>query len=196
MSQMFPKMYEILKPCKCGSVEVDIMNFTKENIPLRALMSGISEGKFARLLVNGHVMMSETPMEHRTNREFVWEAHGDVLVGGLGLGMILLAVQDKEKVRSITVIEKNQDVIDAVYHQLPLNQKVTLIQDDVFTWKPDRKYDCVYMDIWSYVNEDVYEEMKTLKRKYGHFLKTKEESPDRFNRCWAEYYAKSGRALL
>ena len=196
MSQMFPKMYEVLKPCKCGSVEVDIMDFTKENIPLRALMSGISEGKFARLLVNGHVMMSETPMEHRTNREFVWEAHGDVLVGGLGLGMILLAVQDKEKVRSITVIEKNQDVIDAVYHQLPLNQKVTLIQDDVFTWKPDRKYDCVYMDIWSYVNEDVYEEMKTLKRKYGHFLKTKEESPDRFNRCWAEYYAKSGRALL
>ena len=196
MSQMFPKMYEVLKPCKCGSVEVDIMDFTRENIPLRALMSGISEGKFARLLVNGHVMMSETPMEHRTNREFVWDAHGDVLVGGLGLGMILLAVQDKEKVRSITVIEKNQDVIDAVYHQLPLNQKVTLIQDDVFTWKPDRKYDCVYMDIWSYVNEDVYEEMKTLKRKYGHFLKTKEESPDRFNRCWAEYYAKSGRALL
>ena len=192
---MFPNMYEILKPCKCGSVEIDIMEWTKENIPIRAMIQGIPVGKYARLMVNGHVMMSETPMEHRTNRDFVWDAHGDVLVGGLGLGMILLAVQDKDEVKSITVIEKNPDVVEAVYHQLPLNAKVTLVQGDVFTWKPDRKYDCIYMDIWSYVNEDIYEEMKTLKRKYGHFLKSKEESPDRFNRCWAEWYARTGREL-
>lgn len=192
---MYPNMYEILKPCKCGSAEIDIMEFTKDNIPIRAMISGIPEGKYARLIINGNTVMSETPMEHRTNRSFVWKAHGDVLVGGLGLGMILLAVQDKESVRSITVVEKNQDVIEAVYHQLPLNDKVKLIQGDVYTWKPERKYDCVYMDIWSYINSDIYKEMKTLKRKYGHSLKSKEESPERFNWCWAEDYARTGYPL-
>jgi hypothetical protein len=192
----YPNMYEILKPCQCGSAEIDVMEFTPGNIPVRAMLQGIPAGKYARLRVNGKVVMSETPMEHRTNSSFVWHAHGDVLVGGLGLGMILLAVQDKEDVRSITVIEKNPDVIAAVRHQLPLNDKVTVIEGDVYTWKPDRKYDCIYMDIWSYINSDVYEEMKTLKRKYGHFLKSKEESPDRFNWCWAEDYARTNHPLL
>lgn len=193
---MFVNMYDILKPCKCGSAEIDIMDWTKDNIPIRAMIQGIPTGKYARLRINGQVAMSETPMERRTNIGFVRDAHGDILVGGLGIGMILMAVQDKEDVRSITVLEKNPDVIEAVYHQLPLNDKVSLIQADVYTWVPNQKYDCIYMDIWNYVNEDVYEEMKKLKRKYGHFLKSKEESPNRFNLCWAEYYAKTGRPLF
>lgn len=192
---MYLKMHEILKPCKCGSAEVDIMEWTKDNIPIRAVIAGIPVGKYARLCINSNVVMSETPMEHRTNMTFVRDAHGDVLIGGLGIGMILLAIQDKDSVHSITVVEKNQDVIDAVYPQLPVNQKVSLICDDVYTWKPDKKYDCIYMDIWNFVNSDVYEEMKTLKRKYGHFLKPQSESPHRFNMCWAEYYAKTGRDL-
>ena len=58
-----------------------------------------------------------------------------------------------------------------------MNDKVTVIEGDVYTWKPDRKYDCVYMDIWSYVNSDVYEEMKTLKRKYGHSFEVERRKP-------------------
>lgn len=193
---MFPKMYEILKPCVCGSAEIDIMDFTNNNLPFRAILSGISEGKYARLKVNGHTMMSETPMEHRTNREFVWDAHGDILIGGLGLGMIILAVQDKKEVNSITVIENNPDVIAAVQHQLPLNNKVRVVQGDAYTWVPDMKFDGVYMDIWSDISSESYEEMKKLKRRYGHYLKSKEESPNRFNYCWAEYYAKTGHPLM
>lgn len=140
--------------------------------------------------------MSETPMEHRTNMAFVTSAFGDVLIGGLGLGMIVLAIQDREEVQSVTVLEKSPDVIAAVAHQLPLNSKVRILEADAFTWKPDRKFDAVYMDIWFYPDEEAYVEMKQLKRKYGHHLKPAFVSPNRFNWCWGEYYAKTGYRLI
>lgn len=193
---MFVKMADILHPIKVGNVEVDIMDYTNKELGFRETLSGLLHQRYARLKIDGETMMSETPMEQRTNSTFVIDAHGDVLIGGLGLGMIIMAIQNKEDVRSITVLEKSQDVIDAIQHQLPLNNKVNIICADVFDWKPDKKYDCIYMDIWYYPNQEAYEEMKTLKRKYGHYLKSKNESPKRFNTCWCEWYAKTGHRLI
>lgn len=125
------------------------------------------------------------------------EGRADV-VGGLGIGMIIMAIQDKPEVKSITVIEKNQEVIDMVASQLDFNEKVNIICADVFEWKPERgvKYDMAYMDIWNWINEDVYKkEMQPLKRKYARFLRSKDINPNRFNECWAEYQAKNGRRL-
>ena len=67
-----------------------------------------------------------------TNMDFCCNAYGDVLIGGLGIGMIILAIQDKSKVKSITVIEKNQEVIDIIAPQLKFNDKVKIICADVF----------------------------------------------------------------
>ena len=191
----YVKMADILHPVTVGNVEVDILDYTNKKLGFQEMMARLSNERYARLLVNGQCMMSETPMEHRTNAGFVINAYGDVLIGGLGIGMVILAIQDNPEVRSITVIENNPNVIQAVKPQLPLNDKVRVICDDVFKWKPDMKFDCVYMDIWFYAGEDEYEEMKTLKRKYGHYLKPVSESPKRFNECWAEYYAKNGYRL-
>lgn len=179
-----------------GNVSVDIMDYTTKTIGFMESISGIKKEKYARLKINGSCMMSETPMEHRTNYRFIHNAYGDILIGGLGIGMIILPIQDSPNVKSITVIEKNLDVIKCIQHQLPFNDKVKIINEDVFDYKPERKYDCIYMDIWAYVNKDIYEEMKKLKRKYGHYLKPIEESPNRFNYCWCEYEAKNERRLL
>ena len=179
-----------------GNVSVDIMDYTTKTIGFMESISGIQKEKYARLKINGSCMMSETPMEHRTNYRFILNAYGDILIGGLGIGMIILPIQDSPNVKSITVIEKNLDVIKCIQHQLPFNDKVKIINEDVFDYKPERKYDCIYMDIWAYVNKDIYEEMKKLKRKYGHYLKPIEESPNRFNYCWCEYEAKNERRLL
>ena len=185
-------MAEILQPCKVGSAEIQIFTVDEKASSYTFFRSYVPAGKYARLKINGHVIMSDTPMEWRTNRECIYYAHGDVLIGGLGIGMIIMAIQDNESVKSITVIEKNPDVIAAVKDQLPLNNKVRIIEGDVYTYVPDRKYDCVYMDIWGDISEDTYTDMVKLKRKYGHFLKPLSESPNRFNKCWAEYNAKNG----
>ena len=185
-------MAEILQPCKVGSAEIQIFTVDEKASSYTFFRSYVPAGKYVRLKINGHVIMSDTPMEWRTNRECIYYAHGDVLIGGLGIGMIIMAIQDNESVKSITVVEKNPDVIAAVKDQLPLNDKVRIIEGDVYTYVPERKYDCVYMDIWGDISEDTYTDMVKLKRKYGHFLKPLSESPNRFNKCWAEYNAKNG----
>lgn len=175
-----------------------LQRFTVERGNFFAMKDGITPGTYMRLTHNGECVMSDTNMEKRTNMDFVYNAYGDVLIGGLGIGMIILAIQDKPEVKSITVIEKNQEVINMVASQLNFNEKVKIICADVFEWKPekDTKYDVSYMDIWNWINEDVYErEMKPLKRKYARFLRSKAENPNRYNKCWAEYQARTGRRL-
>lgn len=189
-------MADILHSGKLECYELSHFDITKDNF--RAMIEGIAPGRYIKLSCNGEVLMSNTPMEQRTNYGFVCRSFGDVLIGGLGIGMILVAIQDKPEIKSITVIEKSSDLIKLVLPQLELNQKVTVINADVFDWKPPkwRKYDCIYMDILGYINSDVYKEMVKLKRKYSHYLKPKDESPCRFNMCWAEYEAKNNRRLL
>lgn len=193
---MFRDMSEILAPAEKGDFRIQHFEVTEKDI--RAMIDGILPGRYVKLTYNGQIVMSNTWMEERTNFEFCRNAHGDVLIGGLGIGMIVLAIQEKEAVKSITILEKFQDVIDLVAGQLPLNSKVKIIKADVFDWKPEKgkRFDCIYMDIWNYINSDIYnDEMKPLKRKWAHFLKPLAESPNRFNKCWAEWYAKHNMRL-
>lgn len=194
---MFLNMADILEDRQIGDWKLE--KFTIDSNNFAAIVQGITPGSYIRLLHRGECVMSDTNMEKRTNMDFCINAHGDVLIGGLGIGMIILAIQDNPEVKSITVIEKNQEVIDMVASQLNFNEKVNIICADVFEWKPETgvKYDVSYMDIWSWINEDIYErEMKPLKRKYSRFLRSKKENPNRYNKCWAEYQARTGRRLV
>ena len=140
--------------------------------------------------------MSNTPMEKRTNSEFITKANGDVLIAGLGIGLIVLPIQDKENIKSITIIEKQQEIINMVASQLPLNNKVNIICDDIFNYIPNKIYDTIYLDIWPYVNSDIYkEEMLPLKNKYRKYLVSKNKNPNRFIKCWAEQEARYDRCL-
>lgn len=192
----FCKMSNLLEERQIGAWKLE--KFTIERNNLAAMIQGVTPGSYIKLTHNGECVMSDTSMEKRTNMDFYCNAYGDVLIGGLGIGMIVLAIQDKPEVKSITVIEKYQEVIDMIVTQLNFNSKVNIICADVFEWKPEKgiKYDVSYMDIWNYINEDVYEEeMKPLKRKYAKFLRSKSENPNRYNKCWAEYEARTGRRL-
>ena len=194
---MYKNMAEILKDGKNGDFTLSRFTIT-DNDFYAHYRCGISNGTYARLTRFGQTLMSDTDMEKRTNREFVMQAHGDVLIGGLGLGMIILAIQDFPEIKSITVIEKYREVIELVGNQLPLNEKVKIINADVFNWKPEKgkKYNCIYMDIWPYINEDVYKkEMVPLTRKYSRYLVSSSVDPKRFNDCWCKYEARTGRRI-
>ena len=126
-------MVGLLAPSEIGPFKIEHFEIKDGNF--MAMRDGILPGKYVRLTHNGSVVMSDTSMEKRTNSRFCTDAHGDVLIGGLGIGMILLSIQDKQSVKSITVIEKHQEVIDMVAPQLPLNDKVKIIQGDVYEKK-------------------------------------------------------------
>lgn len=191
---MYKDMTEILKDGKVGDFE--LTQFEIGTNDMYAILHGIPSGKFVRLTHNGSVVMSNTDMEKRTNSSFVINAHGNVLIGGLGIGLIILAIQDKEEVKQITVVEKNKEVIELVGGQLPLNSKVHIVHDDVFECKPLFKYNTIYMDIWNYINSDVYErEMKPLISRYGRYLVPKSEDENRYIDCWCKYQAKNNRRI-
>ncbi|MGH9427836.1 MAG: hypothetical protein ACRD2L_16235 [Terriglobia bacterium] len=149
---MFPKMAELIKPSKIGCATIEHYTVTKLDV-LRELMHGApcEEGTIAVLRVNGKTMMSDTRHERLTNWEIQHRARGNVLLAGLGIGMILHPILEKEEVTSVTVVEKEADVIALIAPTLPKSKKLTLVCADIFTWKPpvNRKYDCIYFDIWA-----------------------------------------------
>ena len=109
-------MADLLNERQNGAWKLE--KFTIERNNLAAMIQGVTPGIYMKLTHNGECVMSDTSMKKRTNMDFYCNAYGDVLVGGLGIGMIILAIQDKPEVRSITVIEKHPEVIDMVGSQL------------------------------------------------------------------------------
>lgn len=118
-------------------------------------MDRIPVGTYVKLTYNVKCVISNTPFECETNSEIIKNAHGDILIGGLGIGMILLPIQEKDTINSITVVEFRQEVIDLVAHQLPLNEKVRIIRGDVFEYVPEQKYHTIYLDIWNVMSKDI-----------------------------------------
>lgn len=111
--------------------------------------------------------MSDTDMERRSNARFVHRANGSVLIGGLGLGMILHPTLAKPEVKLVTVVEQNADVIALIAPTLPRDKRLTIVNGDIYEWKPAKgtKYDTVYFDVWGNMSIDNLAEMATLHRR-------------------------------
>jgi spermidine synthase len=194
MMDPFPTMSKYLKPMAGKKFKIVHYKLTEEKLKLikfrdmihhRNESMGQKPGTIVQLChKNGKVIMADTEMERRTNKHFLLYANGDVLIGGLGLGMILLAAQAKKEVNSITVVERHQEVIDLVVPQLPLNGKVNVICGDIFEWYPpvSVKYDTMYFDVWDSICGDNYEEMKTLHRRFARRLNR--DNPNYYMSCW------------
>lgn len=131
----------------------------------------LSERPITMLHVNDRLMMSDGDNERRTNASFVYSCHGDVLIAGLGIGLIIGPAIAKPEVTSITVVELNQDVIDLIgpHYQSP---KLTIVHEDIRTWDPAKgqKFNVIYFDIWPDICTDNLEEIKKLHRRFRKCL--------------------------
>lgn len=112
----------------------------------------VSAGEFIRLeqRSTGNVVMSNTPMECKTNEVAYENARGSVLVAGLGMGMILEAMLSKPEVTKIRVIEIDKDIIDYVGSFFKDDPRIEIIHDDILIYFPAQKeyYNYVWIDIW------------------------------------------------
>lgn len=95
------------------------------------------------------IMASDKPDEIYIQYIAFNKMHGRVLVGGLGLGMAANMIAAMPAVTSVTVIEKEADIIRLVEGNL--DPKVVVVQADVFTYiegiKSDQ-FDSAYYDTW------------------------------------------------
>lgn len=142
-------------------------------------LEAINAGHYKRLMRGDKLVMSNTPMEVQTHREFIQRAKGSILINGLGLGMALTAILQKPSVTDVTVVELSPEVITLCGPTFTADPRVTLVQGDAFTYAPPRgkRYDCVWHDIWDDIMRSNLPDMRTLHRKYGRRT--------RWQACWA-----------
>ena len=155
-------------------------------------------GTYTKLTINGRLMMTDTPAEMRDHYGAVRSARGNVLVTGLGLGMVANAIAAKPEVDSITVVELNADVIGLV--EPTLHPKVSVVHGDAFAFVPpkDVRYGAVWHDIWPDLCTDNLAEMTRLKRRFARradwqgcwgeeLLRARKRREDREERRWSAF---------
>jgi hypothetical protein len=183
----FPDMTTVTRPRKLGRAEICHHQVTELESAMSAFRPGTfcPPGLIAQLLVDGGLVMSDTRMERLSNYEVVQEARGQVLIAGLGLGMILHPILAKPEVEHVTVVELVPDVISLIGPTLPATYRQnrwTLQEGDIKTWRPPdgTRYDVIYFDIWPDICVDYYQEMKDLVKAFRRYRR-----PGAWVRCWS-----------
>lgn len=176
----FPRMTDMLTPGESAPWKLEVYEVTEQEesfSKMRAAsghdMEFCPKGKYMILKRGSTVVMSDTMMERDTNLRAFNRARGHVLIGGLGMGMLMCGIQKKPEVSSVTVVEKDQTLIDMMMKcGLHIDEeKTVIVQGDVFTWEPGFKfkYDYLYFDIWDNICEDNVEEFKKLRKLYRKY---------------------------
>jgi hypothetical protein len=127
------------------------------------MMRFISDGVFTSLYCGEAPFMSDHSFEVCDSARFAKIAHGDVLISGLGLGVVIGQLERNRRVRSITVLEKSSEVIELVAPHVG----GCIIEADSFLWKPPAgtRFDWAWHDIWPSISPKNAVDMVTL---YGH----------------------------
>lgn len=160
---------EIVPAGEKGIAKVEHYEIPKGYLDFHAAAHGYESpdpGKHVKLTVNGVLTMSDTAMEWRSN-SWILSAKGDVLVAGLGIGLVLTKLLTSKRVNSVLVIEKHQDVIDLVapYYR---DKRLTVECADIMDWRPPTgaKWDCIWFDIWENISEDNLNQINKLHRRF------------------------------
>ena len=143
----------------------------------------VRPGIYTCLTRNGNIVMSDTQAEIRDHLEIIRKAKGDVLLNGLGLGLVLRACLLKPGVNHVTVVEIAPEVITLVEPHLckQFGDRFIVHEADALTWKAPKnsRWDVVWHDIFDAICTDNLSTMTKLKRRYGNRCD--------WQGCWAEY---------
>jgi hypothetical protein len=190
---MFIDITEVIPQGKAGDVEITHFIIDEHESMMSSLRGGMSyvlPGKYAKLTINNKVVMSNTRMEKMTNGDFIYHANGDVLIAGLGLGMIIFPILSRTDIKSVTVIEKNENVIALVSPHIRDN-RFRVVQSDIFTWRPERgsKFDTIYFDIWNDMSIDNLAQISKLHQGFKSYLNR--NNPARWMNSWCRDYLRN-----
>ena len=180
-----PVMASILPESQGKVVAVSHRKVTEDDAQyqsVRAAVKGEPHGytkpaTYAQLWVDNELMMSDTDMEWHTGvtpvlREIEARPDCNVLIGGLGLGLIQHAIArniDRCKPGRVTVVEQNTEVIRTIRPTLPGNFVCRIVHADIFDWQPpkDTVWDVIFFDIWPTICTENLGEMTKLHRRFA-----------------------------
>lgn len=104
---------------------------------------------------DGVLWMSVTPNEIHSMEEPIAVAKGNVLTFGLGLGYYAYMVSLKEEVTSVTIVEKDKEVIHLfekyILPQFEKKEKIHVVCEDAYQYikqLKDGEFDELFIDLW------------------------------------------------
>jgi hypothetical protein len=135
-----------------------------------------TEYAYPAVLENGREWMTLLPNETNTTKPAIDAAHGKVLTYGLGLGYFTYMAAIKDRVESVTVVERSHSVIELfqkfILPQFPDPSKVKIVESDAFEYAENRMahegYNSVFVDIWHDPSDGC--ELYLRMKEYEHLL--------------------------
>jgi hypothetical protein len=118
--------------------------------------------RWHKLLEDGNTWMTDWPIEVFQMRKEVAHFRGDILIGGLGLGVVASILCQRKRVGLITIVEKSADVINLVGpHIEKLSRRIQIIHADLFDFlkTTEDKYNFAFYDIWQGDGERTFHNM-------------------------------------
>ena len=135
------------------------------------------EFSFPTVFENGIEWMAIKPNEIETMKVPIEKANGKVVTFGLGMGYFAYMASLKENVSSVTIVERDKNVISLFKtHILPYFQnanKIKIVESDAFDYVKNQMssegFDYAFVDLWHDTSDgvDLYVKMKKLE----HFSK-------------------------
>jgi hypothetical protein len=105
------------------------------------------------------IWMTTAPQEVEQHERQLARFSGNVLMGGLGLGLGAAILHNNPAVKHIIVVEKNPDVIALVKPHLPIG-KIAIFNEDLFKFLTNKEsagtYDFAFYDIWAPTGERIW----------------------------------------
>lgn len=131
---------------------------------------------FLAVYNNDRLWMSITPNEINTMEKPISKAFGNVLTFGLGLGYFAYMCSLKENVETITIVEKDKDVIDLftkyILPQFEFKNKIKIINIDAYDFLNNqmnqKEYDYVFVDIYHDASDgkETYLRFKPFEKRF------------------------------
>lgn len=121
---------------------------------------------------NGEFWMTDNPAEANTTDPCVEKAHGNVLTFGLGIGYFVYMCLLKPEVKSVTVVELSESVINMfkkyILPQFPKDKEVHIIHGNAFDYFNKDfidQFDYTFVDVWKN-HEDGYGMIEKMLEQY------------------------------
>ncbi len=126
---------------------------------------------YPTVIENNTLWMSITPSEIDTMIDDIENASGKVITFGLGLGYYPYMLSLKSNVESITIVEKDQRVINLftkhILPQFKYKEKINILNSDAYELLNNKNFmdsfDYIYIDIWHGGEDGVYHYVKMKK---------------------------------
>lgn len=163
--------YETYKPYEAFVADDFIIG--KNDIIIPQIGFFDKEFSYPAILQDDRIWMTTIPNEINTMKQPIETAKGKVLTYGLGLGYYVYMVSEKPEVESITVVEKDTEIIlmfeRYLLPQFNHKEKIKIIADDAFHYAQNNmskeNFNLVFTDLWHDVSDgiELYKKMKSFE---------------------------------